>query len=518
MAFRFNQITLDPGQYRLSRAGKQIPIEPRAFDLLVYLVENRNRVVTRNELLDNLWKGKVVTDSALGASLKDARKAIGDSGSQQKMIKTVHGRGYQFIAQVSESTDDSPVADMVPGSGELLELPEKPSVAVLPFTNMSGDPEQEFFADGLTDELITGLSKVPGLFVIANNSTMTYKGRAVDVKLVAREQGVRFVLEGAIRKSGDKIRVSAQLIDGLSGHHLWAERYESEIEDIFSVQDDISHRVVVELQAKLVTGDRSRPWATGTSNLRAWELVSNVKSRIEKHVREETMIAKPMVLEALELDPNYSAAWCLLGWILWEEAAWGWVDDSEKSMQKAADAARKSLAIDPPYPGGYGLMGYVHHYLGEVEAAIEVSEKGVEIAPSDSGLLALLGNLLVETGRFGEGIKKLHRAIRLCPFPPSWYLTSLGLGYHLDGDNEAAIPTLKRAAMQEPDSLYSWLYLVSALVETGASSEMGEIVKKVLDIEPGLSTGDFANKWLGSLDESNRQRVLGNFATAGLPA
>ena len=508
MAFQFNQITLDPDQYRLIRAGVQIHVEPQAFDLLVYLLKNRNRVVTRDELLENLWKGKIVSDSALGASLKDARKAVGDSGSRQEIIKTVQGRGYRFIATVSESSISDP--------DELFELPDKPSVAVLPFTNMSDDPEQEYFVDGMTDEIITGLSRVPGLFVIANNSTMTYKGRAVDVKDVAREQGVRHVLEGGIRKSGRKIRVTAQLIDGVTGHHLWAERYDRELEDIFSVQDDISHRVVVELQVKLVTGERSRPWATGTQNVRAWELISHAKSHVEKHIREETMVAKPMVLEALKIDPNYSAAWAMLGWISWEEAAWDWADDPDSSIQIAKDAVQKSLAGESPYPASYSLMGYVHHYLGEFEDAIEMARKAVEIAPGDSGVIALLGNLLVTTGRSVEGIQKMKRAIRLCPFPPSWYLTSLGLGYHLDDNNDAAIPILKRAAKQEPDSLYSWLYLASALPESGALSEAREIAARVKTIEPNLSSSEFVSKWLGALDGSTQKRIRSNLTRAGI--
>ena len=516
MAFLFNQITLDPDRYRLIRAGQQIPVEPQVFDLLVYLVKNRNRVVTRDELLENLWKGKVVSDSALGASLKDARKAVGDNGSRQQIIRTIHGRGYRFIAAVSESTANDYVFDNRSELNELLSLPDKPSVAVLPFTNMSGDPEQEYFADGMTDEIITGLSRVPGLFVIANNSTMTYKGRAVDVKDVAREQGVRHVLEGGIRKSGGNIRITAQLIDGISGLHLWAERYDRKLDDIFAVQDDISHRVVVELQVKLVTGERSRPWATGTQNVKAWELVSHAKSRAEKHIREEAQVARPMVLEAIELDPDYSAAWSMLGWISWEEAAWDWVDDPDQSIQIARDAVSRSLACKIPYPASYSLMGYVNHYLGEVEAAIESARKAVDMAPGDSGVLALLGNLLVETGRFAEGIQSLNRAIRLCPFPPSWYLTSLGLGFHLDGDNEAAVPILKRAATQEPDSLYSWIYLVSALLESGATGEAQEIAKKVRKIDSNLSSSGFVSKWLGALNYPVQERIRINLIKAGI--
>lgn len=248
--------------------------------------------MTRKELLDRLWNGRIVSDGAINARLKSARKAMGDTGKQQRVIKTIHRRGYQFIAEVNQTNIAASVEENRTFFRGLPPLPDKPSIAVLPFTNMSCDPEQEYFADGMTDEIITGLSRVPGLFVIANNSTMTYKGRAVDVKDVGREQGVRYVLEGGIRKSGNQVRVTAQLIDAVSGHHLWAESYDRELDDIFAVQDDISHKVVVELHVKLITGERSRPWATGTKNVRAWEKVVTAKSLIERHAQDGARLAR----------------------------------------------------------------------------------------------------------------------------------------------------------------------------------------------------------------------------------
>lgn len=487
------------------------------FNLLAYLVENRDRVVTRGELLEKLWKGKVVTDSALGARLKDVRKAVGDNGSRQDVIKTIHGRGYQFVADVREAATNGYSGEAKYGLRGLPSLPDKPSIAVLPFTNISGDPGQEYFADGMTDEIITGLSRVPGLFVIANSSTMTYKGRAVDVKFVGREQGVRYVLEGSIRKSGNQVRVTAQLIDAVSGHHLWAEHYDRELADIFVVQDDISHSVVVELQVKLVTGERARPWATGTKSVKAWEQVTIAKSYIERHARDGAALAKPLVLEALELDPNYSAAWAMLAWIYWEEAIWGWTDDPDKSIQLALDAARKSLAIEHPYPGAYAAMGYILLYLGEIESAIESCRKAIELAPSDCSAMACFGNMLIETGHFEEGIQTLEKAIRLSPFPITWYLTSLGMGYHLNGDNESAIPILEKTARQEPDSLFSWMFLASALAENGDLDEAREIGKKMVAIDPNLSVSTLTTMGLEYLDESIQQRIQRNFLAAGVP-
>jgi len=333
LVFQFKQITLDTVQYQLYLSGKPISVEPQVFDLLVYLIENRDRVVGRDELLENLWKGKVVTDAALGVCLKDARKAIGDSGTKQAIIKTFHGRGYQFIAEVSESTPSQPLEknEAMATSG-ILELPVKPSIAVLPFSNLSNDAQQECLADGMTNEIITGLSKVPGLFVIANHSMMVYKDRTIDIKEVGREQGVRYVLEGSIRVVGNQIRVTAQLIDATTGLHLWAEGYQRELDDIFTVQDEITHNIVVELQVKLITGEYSR-LETRTNSVKAWELVIRSRPLIDSHVRDDAMAAKQLLERALELDNNYCAAWTMLGWVYWEESVWEWSAEPKKSMQ-----------------------------------------------------------------------------------------------------------------------------------------------------------------------------------------
>jgi len=221
--YSFNQFSLDTGQFSLCAAGKPVAVEPLVFDLLAYLIVNRHRVVTREELLENLWKGKIVTDAALGARLKDARKAVLDSGSRQEIIKTRHGRGYQFNATVTVSETGPPTTEIeeLIAQADFPPLPEKPSIAVLPFTNLSDDPEQDYFSDGITEEIITALSKIRNLLVIANSSTSIYRHQPVDVNQVGREQGVRYVLEGSVRKAGNRIRVTVQLINLSTGQHLW---------------------------------------------------------------------------------------------------------------------------------------------------------------------------------------------------------------------------------------------------------------------------------------------------------
>lgn len=394
-----------------------------------------------------------------------------------------------------------------------MSLPGKPSIAVLPFTNMSGDSEQETFVDGMTDEIITGLSRVPGLFVIANNSTMIYKGCAVDIRQVGREQGVRYVLEGGFRKSGNHIRVTAQLIDATTGLHVWAGRYQSELTDIFIVQDEITQKVIVELQVKLVTGEHARAWSAGTNSVEAWELLICARSLTMTLERDDNLVARQLLERALDLDRNYSVAWSNLGFTYWKESIWGWGSEPEKSMRQALEQAQKALSADAQSPEAYALFGHIYMVRGDTQQAIEMNEKALELAPGDSRMVAFLGNVLIDSGRIREGIQKMRRAIRLCPFPLPWYLMVLGAGLHLDGDNEAAIITLEQAVERMPDSVLPRLWLVSALVESERLGEASTVSRVVLDIESGFS----AVKWADGFKSRTHARLKDNLLAAGFP-
>ena len=431
-----------------------------------------------------------------------------DMGKQRLKNIEEPVRAYKVVMATEERPKDNEPATTT------LVLPDKPSIAVLPFTNLTGDPEQELFADGLADEIITGLSRVSGLFVISHNSTMMYKGRLIDVRDVGREQGVRYVLEGGIRKSGNDIKVTAQLIDSVSGLHVWAEQYKRNLSDIFAVQEDITHNVVVELQVKLVTGERAREWAVGTKNIEAWELATQSKALVEKHVRDDLLIARRHLKRAIELDSGYSAAWTFLGWTYWEEAYWRWSPDTEKALEQAHDCVERAQSVNSPYPGSYGLLGNILMLRGEMNDAIAMCEKGVEIAPNDSSLLALLATVLIYSGRANEAIPKLQRAIRMCPFPPGWYLALLGQAYHLDNKNKAAISALNNAIEREPDSALARGWLASALVESGDLDLARKICRTTLEIEPSISAHSLVE---GLTSKSDYDRVVANLVAAGLP-
>ena len=255
MFYCFDDLSLDTDRRELRRKSELVPIAPQVFDVLQYLIENREQVVSKDDLIKGVWDGRIVSDSALTTRINAARAAIGDSGKEQHVIKTLPRKGFRFIATVREQQAAIETAAggaaATPLPSPTLSLPDKPSIAVLPFQNMGGDAGQEYFVDGVVEDIITGLSRIKWLFVIARNSTFAYKGRAVDLKQVGRELGVRYVLEGSVRKSADRVRVTAQLITAETGAHVWAERYDRKIDDFFALQDEITLSIVGAIEPTL---------------------------------------------------------------------------------------------------------------------------------------------------------------------------------------------------------------------------------------------------------------------------
>jgi adenylate cyclase len=422
-------------------------------------------------------------------------------------------------ASQSEVSNDLQIPSKLPSEsyenliGERFVIPDKPSIAVLPFQNMSGDSEQEYFADGMSEDIITALSRVPDLVVIARNSTFVYKGRAVDIRQVGRELGVGHVLEGSIRKSGKRLRITAQLVDSQNGDHVWAERYDRKLDDIFAIQDEITHAIVVELEVKLVTGESSRFVATSTNSIEAWELVMRARPLVASHVHDNAKVARQLYERVLEIDSNYSTAYVGLGWIYWEESVWGWSSDPERSLQMAYDAAQKALLLNAQSADALSLLGHVYMVRNDTDQAIEMSEQAVELAPSDSVRIALLANVLIDAGRIKEGIQRIQKAIRLCPFPPAWYLSLLGTGFHLFGDNETAVSALEQAVNREPDSHLARVWLASTLAEMGKLDEAHAISEEIIGIEPTFS----ASRWAKSYISKSHERLKENLLAAGLP-
>jgi adenylate cyclase len=396
-----------------------------------------------------------------------------------------------------------------------LELPEKPSIAVLPFTNMSGDPEQEYFSDGITEDIITALSRISGLLVIARNSTMVYKGMAADVKKVGLEQGVRYVLEGSVRKAGNRIRVTAQLIDATTGHHQWAERYDREIDDIFTVQDDITHHITVAMRVEISVGEKAQMLAGRTTNIEAWELLIRADDLNNSIVQTNNFRARHLLEEAVQLDPGFVSAWTELGWVHWEDAFFGWSASSEQSVKLASEAAAKALALEPEYPNAYSLLGLLALFAEEFDRGIKLCEKGVILAPNNAENVAELAVALIHAGLVDESEQMILRAIRLSPICPAWYQTIAGLCHLVKCDLKLAVSTLQIVVDRESDSIHPRIYLISALVESSRLDDARQMAREVLSLQPDFSIGPWHA--IRFKDPNFRARTINNLLQAGLP-
>ena len=521
MIYRFDNCALDIQNYQLSQSGEPVSVEPLVFDLLVYLIEHRDRVVTREELLDNLWKGKVVTDAALGARLKDVRRAVGDSGSRQEVIKTLHGRGYQFIADVDESSADySPEKPESRSSQEALPLPDEPSIAILPFTNMSGDPEQEYFSDGITEDIITSLSKIKNLLVIARNSTFTYKGKSVDVSQVSREQGVRYVLEGSVQKSGNRVRVTAQLVEATTGHHIWAERYDRDLEDIFVLQDEITQRIVTELDVHLSAGEQARLWSGGTNNLEAWECVrmgSDLLNTVQTDLIPE---ATRLIKRAIDLDPEYAAAWVWLAWshfhVSEDHESKFSEEERKQALKSTRNCAQQALKYDSSNAEAYAALALYDLSSLEHEAAKAKINKSVQLEPNHATNIAISAAILNKCGRPEIAIERIRKAMRLSPVYPSWHLSILGQAYRLAGMIDVAIETYNELINIESGSLEGQIALAEIFGETNQPDQAAVSAKEVLRLNPDFTINKYVDG-LAYSDPAENLRFADGLRKAGLP-
>jgi len=394
-------------------------------------------------------------------------------------------------------------------------LPDKPSIAVLPFVNMSEDSKQEFFSDGITEEIITALSKVRHLFVISRQSTFSYKGKPVKVKQVSEELGVRYVLEGSVRKEGNKVRITAQLIDAIAGHHLWADRYDRELKDVFALQDEITLKIVNALQVKLTEGERARMWVKGTNKLDAYLKQLEAYENLYRFNKENNTLARQLAKEAIDLDPQFASAYMTLGKTHMMDVWLKTSSSPKQSIAMAIEVTQKAIAIDESHAEAHGLLGFLYTMTGEYEKGIEEAQKAVGLDPNSDIAHQYLGLSL----RFGdkpkEAIPVLKKAIRLNPFAPSTIIFNLGLSYLFSGQYEEAITECKRATTREPNNLGAQLALTVTYSLSGRDEEARATTAEVLRIDPKFSL-EYFSKTLVYKNQADRDRFVEALRKAGL--
>ncbi len=396
-------------------------------------------------------EGRIYGDGVnIAARIENLAEAGGICISRNvfEQVKNKLKLGYEYLGEHTVKNIPEPVQAYrilmeskmaVPDKGEGLKAPEKPSIAVLPFDNLSGDPEQEYFSDGITEEIITALSKVPKMFVIARNSTFTYKGKPVKVQQVGEELGVQYVLEGSVRKAGNRVRIAAQLVETVSGHHLWAERYDRDLKDIFALQDEITFKILTALQVTITEGERARVWATRTDNLDAFLKYLQARQAAGLFTREGYVFARQLAKEAIDLDEKYSDPYVLIATTHWFDARFGWSESRSESFKQAYLNAKKAQALDDSHPEVHILLGSLYLYEKKYEEAIAEGQKALALGPNDADNHATMGHILRFAGRFEEAIVLIQRAMRLQPNHPSWYLGELAMCYYYVGRHEDAI-------------------------------------------------------------------------------
>jgi TolB-like protein len=444
LIYQFNKITLDTAQYRLSLSGKLISVEPQVFDLLAYLIKRNDRVVTREELLDNLWKGKVVTDSALGTRLRDARKAVGDSGSKQEVIKTIHGRGYQFVGTVTAINDGTENVDQTDSDlNKTIQVSTNtPSIAVLPFQNMSNDPGLEYFSDGITEDIITELSRFPVLRVIARHSSFVFKGDGIDVKETGRKLGAGYIVEGSVRWGDNRVRITAQLIEAESRSHIWAERYDREPDDIFAVQDEVTRAIVATIAAQLGKTVSENAARKTTTSIKSYEYLLQANRQYHRFNPDDNIAAARLYQKAIERDPQFSRAYAGLANTYTTDYFLGWLR-TKNALQNGLEYAQKALEFDSNDALARIVLAWAFIGKGSWEEAELELDRVLTLKPGDADILAEAGNGFKAVGRLEVGIALLEEAIRLNPLFPDTYQRWLGQAYYRAGRYQEAINTLR---------------------------------------------------------------------------
>jgi adenylate cyclase len=393
-------------------------------------------------------------------------------------------------------------------------LPEKPSIAVLPFTNMSEDPKQEYFSDGMTDDLINDLSKISGLFVIARNSVFTYKGKSMKVEQVGRDLGVRYIMEGSVRKSGEKVRINVQLIDSKTGGHVWAERYDRDLKDIFALQDEVIQRIVTALVTKLTEDEQEHLVRKGTESVEAYDYTLRGSNYFFRFTKEANSRARSMFEKAIALDPNYASAHSWAGWTHWMEWSFGWSRDPQ-SLERAFELAQRTISLDDSIFQAHSLLGKVLLWKNLHDQAISELDKTITLNPNYADGLAGLGEILYFAGRPEEAIGLIKKAIRLNPIPPVWYFHGLGHAYFLTGRYEEAIAALKRVINRNPNFWPAHIYLAASYVELGQKEEAGAEAAEVLRINPDFSLQSVRQR-LPYKDQAVLERLGESLGKAGL--
>ena len=494
MQFSFTDHTLDIARRELRRGAEQIAVEPQVFDLLAYLVQSRDRVVSKDDLIATVWGGRIVSDATLSSRIYAARKALGDNGDQQKLIRTIARKGLRFVAPVStQPNGDESSLEPAPDAARerpamTLPLPDRPAIAVLPFINMSGDPEQEYFSDGISEDIITALSKLRWFFVIARNSSFIYKGHAVHIRQIAEELGVRYVVEGSVRRACGRVRITVQLNDAVAGSQIWAERYDRDLADVFAMQDEITAAIVGSIEPQLLAAESFRARRKPTDSLDAWDLVMRALSHYWRVTQQDSATAQALLEQAIAIDPHYGQALGVLAASHAFSAYMGWADMAA-SFARAESTATAAVRADGDDPWAQHALGCVHVLARRWDDALAQFDLALRLNPNFALAQGYQGIALALSGRWEEAIEAAARALRLSPRDPFSAIYCGIAAYAQFGarNYEEAMRLARDAIRQRGDFVGAHRVLTTAAGMAGADEVAAAALTELRRVQPNVS-------------------------------
>jgi TolB-like protein len=511
--YLFEDYALDIDRRELLRGTDPVSVEPQVFDLLLYLIRNRERVVSRDDLLGSVWGGRIVSESALSTRINAARSVLGDNGEEQRLIKTLARRGLRFVGAVRE---EAGIADARPMQRPL-GASDKPSIAVLPFENLSVDPEQDYFTDGIVEDLTTALSRNRAFFVIARNSSFTYKGTPVNTKQVAHELGVRYLLEGSVRKSDARVRVTGQLIEAESGRHLWAERFDADLANIFELQDHIVTRVVGAIAPQLEKAEMDRARRTVTGDLAAYDLYLRGLASWNRWTKDDNAKALELFYAAIAKDREFSTPYGLAASCHLFAKANGWISHfDEHEIARLANQAADLGADDAV---ALCWAGHVHaFFFKDVDRALFLIDRALELDENLAVAWQRSGWVRGYAGDPEGAIASLNRVMRLNPLDPRVFLTqsAMAFAHFIAGRDEDAAYWSAMALRTKPNWLPALRVAIAANAMAGRIDEMERVRKAYVGIDPAVRIAKICD-YYPLRRVTDRQRLILALRKAGLP-
>ncbi len=518
--YSFDAFVLDTDRRELRRGEELLSVEPKVFDLLVFLIVRRSRVVSKDELIAGVWMGRIVSDSALTSCINAARVAIGDSGKSQRSIRTIPRKGVRFVGSVREGNEPaSPQRSSVPVSSPLPALAplDRPSVAVLPFVSLSDDSAQQYFADGLSEDIITRLARLGWLFVSARNASFTYRGTAVDVRQVGRELGVRYVLGGSVRRSAERLRIGAELSEASTGLRVWGARYDVDLADFFTLQDQIAESVIAAIEPRLYAAEHQRFRSQSPDSLDAWGFVIRAMPYVwDWGSEQEIEIAQALLKRAIGIDPDYPRANSLLAWTCAARAQLG-SDEARETLGTARGMAQRAIQRDPDDPWTHFAAGYVHMVSRAFDQAVQELTEAIALNPS----LAFAHLVLAATYGYGgmpdEGLRHCELAARLSPrdFTQALNFSVTGLCHFMGARFAEAVESERRAVELRPHFGSAWRTLAAAAGKAGTLEVARNALSEAKRLHPALSVA-WVEKYHPITHEGDRLTYIEGLRAAGL--